>query len=205
MLLALVPSSALHLCVPRPLLALRSDPFLCAFERWELSPTARYDRVNALKKALDVAVDKEQYEVAAKLRDELNAFSLDDEVAVLQANTAFYDAFTSGDLAVMEELWVSEMEDAAVCTHPGFSHIRGHAAIIDSWREIFRDAKMKITPDNVHCTMLRGGLSAVVTCTERVGTGDGENALTATNVFEKGGDGRWRMVLHQAGPVVQSG
>jgi ketosteroid isomerase-like protein len=36
----------------------------------------------------------------------------------------------------------------------------------------------------------------VVTCVERVDGGDSTGRVVATNVFERGSDGRYRMILH---------
>lgn len=165
----------------------------------ESTPAEQAQKAESLKAALSAAIQREQYTDAAALRDELASLTLDDEVSVLQANTAFYDAFSSGDFDAMEALWSEDV----VCAHPGFPHLRGHAEVMDSWSQIFDQEAldMIVSPDNVRCTLLRGGLSAVVTCAERVGE-DRDNAMTATNIFEKDADGRWRMVLHQAGPQV---
>jgi ketosteroid isomerase-like protein len=159
------------------------------------------DRAIEVKALLAAAIGREDYGTAATLRDELATLQLDDEVAVLQANEAFYEAFSARNLEAMEAMWVSE-GDGAVCAHPGFPPLRGHRAIIDSWQQIFSDSNMQLKAENVRCLLLSGGLSAVVTCVERI-EGAGDNALTATNIFEKGTDGRWRMVLHQAGPLVR--
>jgi ketosteroid isomerase-like protein len=40
------------------------------------------------------------------------------------------------------------------------------------------------------------GALGVVTCVERVDGGDATGRVVATNVFERGGDGRYRMILH---------
>jgi ketosteroid isomerase-like protein len=40
------------------------------------------------------------------------------------------------------------------------------------------------------------GAIGVVTCVERVDGGDATGRVVATNVFERGGDGRYRMILH---------
>lgn len=40
------------------------------------------------------------------------------------------------------------------------------------------------------------GALGIVTCVERVDGGDSTGRVVATNVFERGGDGRYRMILH---------
>ena len=167
----------------------------------EPSATERASKVEDLKKTLSTAIALENYEEAARLRDELTQLTLDDEVAVLQANSAFYEAFTMRDLPAMSALW--KEGEGATCVHPGSPHLYGHVDIIESWKEIFASSQMMIRPENVRCSVLAGGLSAVVTLSECVGKVGDDNALTATNVFEKGSDG-WKMVLHMAGPTMQA-
>ena len=202
--LGLIPSSALRASLPSTLLRThRTLHRRCAppvANATMPSAEERAKKLDIMKVALSTAISTEKYEEAARLRDQLNSLQVDDEVAVLQANAAFYNAFTAGDLKAMSALWVSEGEETT-CAHPGFPHLHGIAAILDSWQQIFANSNMKIQPEKVRCKLLRGGLSATVTCVERV-DGPGDNALTATNVFEKSADGHWRMITHQAGPVV---
>jgi len=119
-----------------------------------------------------------------------------DEVAVLDANSAFYGAFARRDLPAMEDLWAA---DASVtCIHPGWDVLRGREAVMGSWRAILRgDA-----PD-VSCSaasaQVQGDVAWVV-CRERV---PGSGPLAATNVFVRE-RGAWRICLHQAGPVAQA-
>ena len=198
--MVLFPASALHMVAP-PQHVRRRVPIPAASEEAAASAEEQAEKVERLKVALSSAIEGENYSDAAQLRDELNSLTLDDEVAVLQANSAFYEAFSSGDFEAMDTLWADG--GGETCAHPGFPHIRGHEEIMDSWKQIFADAEMKIRPEGVSCTLLRGGLSAVVTCVERV-AGQGANGLSATNIFEKDASGSWRMVLHQAGPMVES-
>ena len=204
--LGLIPSSALRASLPSTMLRAhhavhrRCAPPVVIANATMAPAEVRAKRLDHMKMALSSAISSGKYDEAARLRDQLNSLQVDDEVAVLQANAAFYNAFTAGDLAAMSALWVDDGEETT-CAHPGFPHLHGHSAILDSWQQIFANSNMKIQPEKVRCKLLRGGLSATVTCVERV-DGPGDNALTATNVFEKSGDGHWRMITHQAGPVV---
>jgi hypothetical protein len=117
---------------------------------------------------------------------------LTQEQAVLAANTAFYEAFASGDLSAMRDAW--SRKQLLACIHPGWQALHGHDQVMASWRAIlespppvsFEDARAFVI-DQV----------AFVTCVERVG----QNRLAATNVFALE-DGLWRMVHHQAGPFT---
>ena len=162
-------------------------------------------RAESLRVDLAAAVSSESYEHAASLRDELALLLGDAEVAVLVANQAFYSALRSHDLEAMTALW-PDSPLAASCTRTfdGFPPLRGRQAVLHTWAQVFSDTQLAVTPDDVRCSVLRGGLSAVVTCVERRLLSGGDAALTATNVFEKdASDGQWRLVLHQAWPYAE--
>ena len=55
--------------------------------------------------------------------------------AVLAANRAFYEAFEQRDLDAMSEVW--EHSDRVVCTHPGWTALRGWGAVAGSWFALF--------------------------------------------------------------------
>src|SRR4051794_28807360 len=60
----------------------------------------------------------------------------DAERAVLAANRAFYAAFEARDLDAMSDLW--EHSDRAACVHPGWTLLRGWAAVGASWMALFQ-------------------------------------------------------------------
>ena len=172
----------------------------------EETAAAKLSRLDALQGKLDDAVRGEDYAAAARLRDEVAALQLDEEMGVLAANAEFYVAFSQRDQNMMERVWSA---DASVsCLHPGFPPLHGSEAVHDSWRQIFSGSEMRVRPDDLRCMLLPGQRAAVVTCVERVVAENGSsggNALAATNLFVKDGDERWRMALHQAGPLVTGG
>jgi len=51
------------------------------------------------------------------------------------AEHAFYDAFTRGDLDALMAVWAEDEE--TVCVHPGGSRFTGLAAIRESWKQLF--------------------------------------------------------------------
>lgn len=113
------------------------------------------------------------------------------DALILFANEAFYAAFGGGDYAAMDDLWA---EDAPVaCLHPGAAPIFERAEIMKSWQDILAAGSNGMTFQDAR-VVARGEVSIVV-CYEIVGQG----ALVASNAFVEEG-GRWRMVLHQAGP-----
>ncbi len=114
-----------------------------------------------------------------------------DHAAALFANDAFYNAFATGDLAAMEDVWAKA--HPVSCIHPNDGIILDRAAIMDSWRQILENGGL-----DIHCAeaeaRVRDGF-AVVTCFELLGDG----CLAATNLFVKEGSS-WKMAHHQAGP-----
>jgi ketosteroid isomerase-like protein len=114
--------------------------------------------------------------------------------AVLFANEAFYQAFASRDVALMDELWAREAPVA--CLHPGWPPLYERAAIIESWRRILENEQSPA----IECVAPRAfvdGAAAFVICYERMEGG----YLVATNLFRREARG-WKIVHHQAGPVA---
>jgi uncharacterized protein (TIGR02246 family) len=124
-----------------------------------------------------------------------------EQLAVAEANEAFYKALSQADLDAMTELWFPA--EWAECVHPGSVSLRGWDAVRDSWRQIFDNgARLAVSLSEVRVRML--GDVAWVSCLERIATADAEQIHTslmqATNLFVRH-DGRWRMVVHHASPV----
>lgn len=195
---ALVPAHAgVHRCAPIRLVA-------------DVGGAEKHGHLASLKARLDEAVAAEDYKTAAALRDKVAALSRDEEVAVLTANAQFYEAFSASCLEAMSDIWAVERPEALSCSHPGFPAIRGRDAIIESWRHIFRGDAPSILPEVDCVRLMAGGQAALVSCLERIDGSPGsvdehEGELTATNLFEKDTHGEWKMVLHQAGPVITTG
>jgi ketosteroid isomerase-like protein len=116
-----------------------------------------------------------------------------DELLVLAANEAFYDAFTGGDLDALDALWAERAPVA--CIHPGWDALYGREEVMESWRAILGgDHAPDVMCLNPTAHVL--GDAAVVICSESIN----DNNLIATNVFVRE-DGRWKICHHQAGPV----
>jgi len=117
--------------------------------------------------------------------------------AVLAANLAFYQAFTSHDVAAMEAIWARRAP--VTCTHPGWVALISRAAVMESWRSILQnpDAPRVMCHDD---TAFLHDDVAIVLCEEELSDGH----LSATNVFVRE-DGEWRLVHHQASPLLARG
>jgi ketosteroid isomerase-like protein len=132
--------------------------------------------------------------------------------AVRAANAALYDAFETGDIDLMEALWLDEDDaDDVVCIHPGWLPVRGRRAVLRSWSMIMANTtyiQFVLTDVQVRVD----GDVAVVTCGENMLTGlpasDAEPSpglaggrAIATNVFRRTPAG-WRLWIHHASPVL---
>ena len=118
-----------------------------------------------------------------------------EEIAVLDANSAFYRAFARRDLPAMERLWA--MESPVACIHPGWDVLRGRDAVMASWRSLLAGEPLPISCGAASAHV--AGDFAWVLCRERISAGP---AMASTNVFVREG-GAWRICLHQAGLVAQ--
>ena len=126
-----------------------------------------------------------------------SAAMTENERELLEANGAFYAAFVRRDLSAMEALWAHSAPVA--CTHPGWPTLRGRARVLESLRAIFEGGGAPASLACVGATPhLLGADAAFVVCNERVPGGE----LAATNVFVREG-GRYRLVHHQASPIVR--
>jgi ketosteroid isomerase-like protein len=122
-----------------------------------------------------------------------------DELAVLEVNRAFYEAFEAGDLDAMSSLW--EHSDRIVCTHPGWSTLRGWAAVSGSWYALFRNGQgMQFIVTNERSAVV--GNVAWVSCEENILGGGSSGTVAALNVFARTGH-RWEMVAHHGSAVAQ--
>ncbi len=119
---------------------------------------------------------------------------LTDTDAILSANLEFYRAFTNRDTRAMEALWATEAP--VVCVHPGWTVVAGRAAVLQSWRNILANPEAPHVMCHDDRVFLYGNVATVL-CEEELDTGH----LVATNMFVRE-DGAWRMVHHQASPIV---
>lgn len=122
---------------------------------------------------------------------------------MLAANAAFYAAIEAADLDAMSDLW--EHSDRVVCTHPGWSTVRGWGAVSASWFSIFQGPQrlqFVLTNEQV---AVSGGTAWVTVDENLLGSGPGfGGTVAAINLFVRQMDGSWRMVAHHGGPVAAS-
>jgi ketosteroid isomerase-like protein len=116
------------------------------------------------------------------------------------AEAAFYDAFTKGDLDAMMAVWADD--DEIYCVHPHGSRMTGPVEVRESWRKIFDNGQtLRFQLREQH--LLNGMMVAVHSVYEHISIA-GENrartAMVATNVYLRTERG-WRMVVHHASPA----
>ncbi len=114
------------------------------------------------------------------------------ERAILEANLAFYEAYSGQDYAAMDHLWARSLPVS--CTHSGWQVLYGRRDVMIGWRAILESpAALPTRCSDPRCAII--DQAAIVTCVEHVAA----NRLAATNVFALE-DGLWRMVHHQSAP-----
>jgi uncharacterized protein (TIGR02246 family) len=121
----------------------------------------------------------------------------------LEAEAAFYAAFSRRDLEAMMAVW----DDAAdiVCVHPMGAMLVGRDAIRESWEAIFRHGP-PLTFVVQEQMRTHGETVAVHVVHEhaRAAPEPAPPPLTATNAYRLTANG-WRMILHHTSPPPRSG
>ncbi len=129
---------------------------------------------------------------------------LDRENEVHKINEAFYRAFEGLDIEIMEKIWLRE--SYIQCIHPGWSLLTGWEAVMESWREIFKntqDIQFLLTEVRIR---VQDPL-AWVTVYENITSRDEEETSTGivltTNIFERKPEG-WFIIHHHGSPSILS-
>lgn len=119
--------------------------------------------------------------------------------AVLAANDAFYAAFEARDIDAMDAVW--EHTERVVCTHPGWPRLRGWGDVRRSWARLFsgpQHLQFVLTTVDVEVV----GDAAWVHLDENLLERGAAGTVAALNVFRRGDDGRWRMIVHHGSSVA---
>jgi ketosteroid isomerase-like protein len=114
------------------------------------------------------------------------------------AETAFYKAFAGTDIDRMAMVWADGMR--VLCVHPGGDLLRGKAAVMRSWIEIFSNADPptieyrqvgNFEANNLAVHLIEELIRPKGARSERA------TRVLATNVFVREGKG-WKMAEHHA-------
>ena len=125
--------------------------------------------------------------------------------AVLAVHNSFYTALSLADAALMERLWAASPD--AVCEHPGWPTLTGHADLLESWRGIFEtQGVVHIWPTEVQVRLY--GQTAEINCIENIDLAKTRGArrgrARATNILRRVGDD-WKFLEHHAVGLPDSG
>lgn len=125
-----------------------------------------------------------------------------DRVAVEAANRRFYEAFEARDFDAMSDLW--EHSDRVVCTHPGWSTLRGWGSVAAGWVGLLQNSeRLQFILTGV--TVGVEGDAAWVSLDENILDGTNSSTVAAVNVFVRAPvPGGWRVVAHHASLVHAS-
>lgn len=149
-----------------------------------------------LMSELDRAIDNEEYELAATLRDEIQTKRQDNRIAIEEANERFYEAFRNGNYAAMSQIWGTGQH--VQCIHPAAECIAGREDVMTSWKLILSSGRMNINLEDVR--IYATDTEGYVTLVEVVDAEDSQGRIIATNIFERQ-KGSWKIVHHHGGPV----
>lgn len=116
------------------------------------------------------------------------------------AETAFYRALQRNDLDTMMAIWAED--ENISCVHPGGQRLNGHAAVRQSWEQIFSHSpgmEFRITDVSHYYDQHL----AVHVLHEHIRLGKDRHfqpPVIATNIYRLTENG-WRMVMHHASPT----
>ena len=182
------------------------------------------DAVDVVQAETDLynAVKRQDYETAAIAQQQLGAKHVDDCGAVLQANAAFYRAFSKRNYDQMQAIWCQD--NTITCLHPGSkTPLVGTKQVSESWQKLLKPQAAGtafqstwMEPHNIRLSV-KGSTWAIVLCEElvyvrRFRRGKRKetrlvNKLWATNIFRKvphseldgeNQGNRWKLTHHHA-------
>ncbi len=116
----------------------------------------------------------------------------------LQVEEAFYQAFQSGNIELMKDVW--DRTDEVICIHPSAQRIYSYELIIASWEQIFaaQQGVSILVNDPVYKLKQDAAIHYVK---EELFVGDSSVAsILATNIYQQTDDG-WKMIAHHASPA----
>jgi ketosteroid isomerase-like protein len=101
----------------------------------------------------------------------------------------------------MSDVW--EHSDRTVCTHPGWSSLRGWGPIVASFTALFRNGQsLQFLLTEVRATA--AGDTGWVTVDENLLGDQGGTTVAALNLFVRDPERGWRLVVHHGSAVHAS-
>lgn len=129
----------------------------------------------------------------------------------LTAHRAFYDAIESGDVELMESLWVDDA--GTLCVHPGASPLHGTGPILRSFTVLMAGVdylQFFLTDVEVALLPPHDPTTAVIVCTENILSDPGSvetfnsGRAVCTSILVRDGAG-WRFWARHASPLIDQG
>lgn len=160
-------------------------------------------RLQSLRNELAEAIRTEDFTKAASLRDAIRKLEMSatDDLAVMLANEAFYDALRTCSEEKMTRVWMKN--DGVSCTHPASGLTGGFDDVIAGWRRVFTTARPTQVDVDIVSLEVQRNLAWVI-CKQNVTSVRARNTFggerIATNLFQKE-SGQWRLVHHHSSPV----
>lgn len=125
---------------------------------------------------------------------------METDPAVLAANRRYYEAFEASDLDAMSALW--ERSERVVCTHPGWSTLRGWGPVAASYFALFQQAEPLQFVLTEARSVVTGDTAWVSLDENLLGEHQGGVTIAALNLFVRDTQGEWRMVCHHGSAVA---
>lgn len=129
---------------------------------------------------------------------------LDRETEVHKTNEAFYRAFEGLDIETMEKIWLKE--SYIQCIHPGWRLLAGWEAVMESWREIFKntqDIQFLLTEVRIRVQDPLAWVTVYENISSRVEEETSTGIVLTTNIFERKPEG-WFIIHHHGSPTILS-
>ena len=116
------------------------------------------------------------------------------------AEAAFYEALTKGDLDAMMSVWGDD--DDIYCVHPNGARLSGVEKVRESWRQIFASGQTLRFQlrEQQHVQGMMLSVHSVYEYITVTGETRPRSPVIATNVYLRTERG-WRMVAHHASPA----
>ena len=128
----------------------------------------------------------------------------DRENEVHKTNEAVYRAFEGLNIEIMEKTWLKE--SYIQCIHPGWRLLAGWEAVMESWREIFKntqDIQFLLTEVRIRVQDPLAWVTVYENITSRVEEETSKGIVLTTNIFERKPEG-WFIIHHHGSPTIQS-
>ncbi len=128
----------------------------------------------------------------------------DRENEVHKTNEALYMAFEGLNIEIMEKIWLKE--SYIQCIHPGWRLLAGWEAVMESWREIFKntqDIQFMLTEVRIRVQDPLAWVTLYENITSRVEEETSTGIVLTTNIFERKPEG-WFIIHHHGSPTIQS-